>query len=193
MPVIPESFEPSIELVPLEWRPVDLAPGLVAYSAVYGAAGFETYELTAAAREHDAERLYRFVTAMRVWFTRYGEPMPPPTFKPEPRDLPRVLEPMDPRRPAIAVQIAYRSHPFVFRIDPRIGEDETHTWTGTGDVDVTVSQGEVELSDLKDDPTLITIPPHAPTRSTTGQITVKGTEDDSNYRVDGTSAWTQRP
>lgn len=194
MPVIPEWLEPEVELVPLDWRPIVVAAGHVAMDALYRAR-HETYELTIAARERDSDALLRQAEEMRVWFHPLDEPPGPPP--PEPLlDLPTMLEMIASEEtdgPAVAVHIAYRPRPFVFRIDPTINVNAAQGYNGVGTVEVVVTRGQVRVSGLNPPVRAIFVGVMQP-RGTSGRITVKGVANpSSDYQVNGSSTWTPGP
>lgn len=194
MPVIPEWLEPEVELVHLAWRPRDLAPGHRAMDAIYRARD-ETYELTIAAREQDADALLRQAEEMRVWFRTLDERPGPPPPEPPP-DLPTALKMIAAKvtdGPVVALDIAYRPRPFVFRIDPTIAVNAAHGYNGVGTVEVVVTSGQVRLSGLKPPVRAIFVGVMQP-RGTSGRITIKGVASpSSDYQVNGSSSWTPEP
>lgn len=195
MPVIPEWMEPDVELVQLDWRPIDLAPGHRAMGAMYRARD-ETYELTIAAREHDSDALLRQAEAMRVWFHPLDEPPGPPPPEPRP-DLGTTLQKIATEvtgGPVVAVDIAYRPRPFVFRIDPTIAFKAAQGWNGVGTVEVVVASGQVRLSGLNPPARAIFVGVMQPRGTRSGRITIKGVaRPSSNYQVNGSSNWTPDP
>jgi hypothetical protein len=187
MPVIPEELRSQVEPVSLDWRQIDLAPGHVAMDALYRA-DHETYELTIVAAEHDFDALQREAEGMRVWIhpvKRLPGLAPRPAVPP----LPELLEMIAARGagPNVAVEIAYRPRPFVFRIDPEILANESQTVSGTGDIDVSVSRGRVEVSGLAMQPPDVEVGPAQTDVPTRGYIGVLGLQD-STYVVDGRSS-----